>query len=171
MGGATAEDRRVLAELADSFGPAVRAYFARKLSNPNDVEDLTQEVFERLLNRAGLETIGNIQGYIFQVAANVLVDRHRRTGRRPLADFPLAEADGVEINDELSPERVLLGREAYERMVRALLALPERTRMIVILSRFELLPAREIAARMNVSESLVAKELMRAIAHLRDTVK
>lgn len=171
MGGATAEDRRVLAELADSFGPAVRAYFARKLSNPSDVEDLTQEVFERLLNRAGLESIGNIQGYIFQVAASVLVDRHRRAGRRPAADFPLAEADGAEINDELSPERVLLGREAYERMVRALMALPERTRMIVILSRFELLPAREIAARLNVSESLVAKELMRAVAYLRDTVE
>lgn len=171
MGGATAEDRRRLAELADSYGSPVRAYFTRKLGHAADVDDLTQAVFERLLGRANLDDIANPEGYIFQVAANVLRDHYRFTGRRPPSGAATLDPASGKFNDELSPERVLLGREAYERAMRALLALPKRTRMIVILSRYELLTAREIASRMNLSESLVAKELARAVAHLRDSVK
>ena len=171
MGGATAEDRRLLADLAERYGPAVRAYFARRISVSADVEDLCQEVFIRLLKRAELGAIDNAEGYIFQVAANVLRDRFRTAGRRLTVVGDVSDEESSLENEELSPERVLLGKEAVARMMRALLALPERTRMIVMLNRYELLSAREIAARLGVSVSLVEKEMMRATALLRDSVK
>lgn len=171
MGGATAEDRRLLADLAEQYGPAVRAYFARRISVSADVEDLCQEVFIRLLKRAELGAIDNAEGYIFQVAANVLRDRFRTAGRRLAVVGDISDNEPSLENEELSPERVLLGKEAVARMMRALLALPERTRMIVMLNRYEMLSAREIAARLGVSVSLVEKEMMRATALLRDSVK
>jgi RNA polymerase sigma factor (sigma-70 family) len=171
MAGALAEDRHRLAELAASYRAAVRAYFKRRIGSTADADDLTQEVFLRLLHRADLGAIENPEGYIFQTAANVLRDRFRHDRRRiDLAGGELDD-DMQALIEESSPERVLLGKEAYARMVRALQALPERTRMIFVLNRYELLSGREIAQRMGVSVSLVEKEMMRAIAHLRDCMR
>ncbi len=171
MRGSAAEDRRLLTGMVDQYGPAVRAFFARRVRNADDVEDLSQEVFVRLLKRADLDAIENPQGYLFHIAASVLADRHRLMGRRISTVSDADDFESAPGGEELSPERVLLGKEAYERMVRALLALPERTRMIVVLNRYELMSAPEIAKRLGLSVSLVSKEMMRATALLRDSVK
>lgn len=172
MRASAAQDRRLLAELAERYGPAVRAYFRRRVASSADVEDLCQDVFLRLLKRADLQAIDNPEGFIFQVAANVLRNRFRDDGARVTATEPgLEDEDERFSSDEPSPERVLLGREAYARMVTALQALPERSRMIFILSRYEHLTAREIATRLGISVSYAEKELFRAVAYLRDALR
>ncbi len=74
-------------------------------------------------------------------------------------------------DEEQTPERILLGREAYTQMLAALYELPERTRTVFILSRFEDVRGPEIARRVGVSISAVEKHIMRALAHLRARVK
>ena len=159
------QDRRAIADLSVRYGQAVRRFFSRRLRDGADVEDLTQEVFARLLKRAELGEIANIEGYLFHTAANLLRERARKAARRPGDCFDGAEIDGAV--EEFSPERILLGREAYARMVEALQELPERTRTIFVLNRFEELSAAEIARRLGVSVSTVEKDMMRAIAHLK----
>lgn len=168
------DDRARLEQLADDYGAPVRAYFRRRATNPADVEDLAQEVFARLLRRADLGAIDNIQGYIFQTAANVLrrhYERDQRRGAMAPGAFAELDEDVVRGDEDFSPERILLGREAYGRLLSGLRALPERARTIFVLNRYEQLPAREIAKRMGISVSLVEKEMMRAVAFLRDRVK
>jgi len=159
-------DRRTIADLSVRYGQAVRRFFSRRLRDGADVEDLTQEVFARLLKRAELGEIANIEGYLFHTAANLLRERARKAARRP-GDDPGIDLDLVESVEDFSPERILLGREAYARMVEALQELPERTRTIFVLNRFEELSAAEIARRLGVSVSTVEKDMMRAIAHLK----
>jgi RNA polymerase sigma-70 factor (ECF subfamily) len=159
-------DRRTIADLSVRYGQAVRRFFSRRLRDGADVEDLTQEVFARLLKRAELGEIANIEGYLFHTAANLLRERARKAARRP-GDDPGFDPDLAESVEDFSPERILLGREAYARMVEALQELPERTRTIFVLNRFEELSAAEIARRLGVSVSTVEKDMMRAIAHLK----
>lgn len=159
------QDRQAIAALSLRYGQAVRRFFSRRLRDGADVEDLTQEVFARLLKRAEVGEIANIEGYLFHTAANLLRERARKVSRRPGDSF-----DGAQIEasiEEFSPERILLGREAYARMVEALQELPERARTIFVLNRFEELSAAEIARRLGVSVSTVEKDMMRAIAHLK----
>ncbi len=164
--GAEQRDRRAIADLSVRYGQAVRRFFSRRLRDGADVEDLTQEVFARLLKRAELGEIANIEGYLFHTAANLLRERARKSARRPGDDITPDPAlpDSVE---DFSPVRILLGREAYARMVEALQELPERVRTIFVLNRFEELSAAEIARRLGVSVSTVEKDMMRAIAHLK----
>ena len=162
---AAQHDRQAIAELSMRYGQAVRRFFSRRLRDGADVEDLTQEVFARLLKRAELGEIANIEGYLFHTAANLLRERARKAARRP-GDAVTAEEFEVGV-EEVSPERILLGREAYARMVEALQELPERVRTIFVLNRFEELSAAEIARRLGVSVSTVEKDMMRAIAHLK----
>jgi RNA polymerase sigma-70 factor (ECF subfamily) len=159
-----------LAALMREFEPGVRRYFGRRIRDAAAVEDLTQEVFLRLLRRSSLQEIDNATGYIFQVAANLL-NEHLRSGMRRIpAASGRSSKEVAEPSEERSPERIFLAREEQERMVVALRELSERTRTILILNRFEELSGTEIAQRLGVSVSLVEKEMMRAIAHLRKSV-
>lgn len=152
--------------IAARYGPAIKAYFSRRIADRTEVEDMTQEVFLALVRRGELEGIEDVERYIFRSAANMLRERFRRAGRRP--DIA---ADGSATSDrlveEISPERVMLGAEAWELFVTGLQELPERARNIFMLNRFEELSGREIAIRLGISQSLVEKEMIKAIAYLR----
>lgn len=124
----------------------------------------------RVLRRGRVDEIKNLDGYLFQVAANLLRERNRQRRRRHADAHVEFEEETVRLWDDLSPERVLLGREAYGAAMEALLELPERARRIFVLNRFEGLPGGEIASRLGVSISTVEKDMMRVLAHLRRRV-
>ncbi|PZU01008.1 MAG: RNA polymerase subunit sigma-24 [Brevundimonas sp.] len=159
----TAEHPR-LEEVVSAFrGPLLR-FFQRRVRGSQEAEDLTQEVFGRLI-RQDLGGIGNMNGYVFQVAANVLRDEARRASVR---SGMLAGSTDVDVEDErgFSPERVLQNKEALQAMVSALyeLSVPVRT----VFSQYHLdgVAQVEIARRMGMSLSTVEKHMAKANAHL-----
>ncbi|TRO92007.1 sigma-70 family RNA polymerase sigma factor [Glycocaulis profundi] len=147
------------------FRAPLTAYFEKRIRERYDVEDLVQEVFLRLARRAELSDVEAIDRYVFRTAANVIKDRARRRSVR-LQDqhhvFDETEVDG----DPFSPERVLMGREALARLAAALDELPEKTRRIFMLRRYERLKNSEIAAQLNITVSGVRFHMIRAKAHL-----
>ncbi len=153
------------------YGPALRRYFQKKAA-PGEVEDLVQEVFLKMQARgAGAkEQPENIEGYLFKTAANVLVTHHRRRVSQGWTKFdPLDEhPDPL---DDLSPERVLIGRQAVGHVTTALQALPPRARQAFLLHRFEELTYPVIAARMGVSVKAVEALIARAIQRLGELVE
>src|SRR3984893_2747394 len=62
-------------ELDRSFRGPLVAYFLKRVKNRNEAEDLTQEVFVRLLNHPDKNNGQTIEGYVFTIAANLLRDR------------------------------------------------------------------------------------------------
>jgi RNA polymerase sigma-70 factor (ECF subfamily) len=156
--------------LARQYAPALRRFFQRRSSEPADVDDLVQEVFLRLTRRGDLAGVDNLEGYVFQTAANVLRDRaRRRATHRAHAHQPIGN-DQVE-GAAFSPERVLLGREAVGQLRAALLALPPRTRDVFFLGRIEGLGYAEIASRLGISLSAVNKHMAKALEFLMDRVQ
>lgn len=162
----SARDDSAIEAIADRYRPAIMAYFSRRIADKNEVEDLTQEVFASLIRRAELHSIENIEGYIFRIAANVINLRRRQAGRRPEI-YPDGSDTSDRLVEEISPERVLLGSEAWAIFLQSLQELPDRTRTIFVLNRFEEMSGREIALRLGISISLVEKEMIKAIAYLR----
>lgn len=158
------------------FRAPLMSYFLRRTGNRQDAEDLTQEVFMRVLRR-GEEPPGEFaEVFIFKVAANLLRDRARQAGARHKADhFSLDADDGAHpftgqvspgLIEDLGPERVLLSQEALAAALRALEQLGERTRDIFVLYRLEKMKQREIAALYRISVSSVEKHIARASEHL-----
>lgn len=160
------DDRKALDGLARRYAEPLRRFFSRKgRTLDNSVDDLVQEVFLRLLRRANLQNIAEAENYVFRTASNVLID-HRRRGRvRREADHDqLVEFDHA--SEEPSAERVLIGKDDARRVAKALAILPERTRTIFILNRFEGMSYSQIALALEISTSAVEKHMMKAIAHL-----
>lgn len=153
--------------LVARFKGPVFAFLLRRLRDREQAEDLTQEVFSALWKCRQVGEIANIEGYIFQIAANLLKDRARTNRRRPqlVNDEHARYAEQV---DDIDPERIALGRDSCNRVIAALRALPERQRTILILSKFEHVPGKEIARKLGISISLVEKDLRRTLAYLRE---
>ena len=145
------------------YGPALRRYFQKKVSAA-EAEDLVQDVFLSMQARGKLGPIDNIEGYLFRIAANVLINRHHREAHLWSARDALAGEAGA--FEDLSPERVLIGKQAVERAVAVLETLPPRTREAFLLHRFEEMTYAAIAQWMGISGKGVEKLIKRALKRL-----
>ena len=155
-----------LPALVEEYRPALRRYFFRKVP-PSEVEDLVQTVFLNMHRRASAEPLESVERYLFRVAAHVLARRHRDGPAR----LGLRVDDLVEPIEDLSPERILIGRQALDRLRVALADLPPKTREAFILHRYEEMTYAAIAARLQISVSGVEKLIIRALRQLRQAVE
>lgn len=158
------EQARIL-RLHTRFRVALERYFSRRIPSKHDVDDLVQEVFERLMRRGAIENDDQVDGYVFTTASSVLTDRHRRGRVRQehlYDEFCPDTHSGV----DFSPEHVLANRERLARVSAILLELPERTRAIFVLRRLEGMRYLDIAKRLGISISATEKHMQRAMVHI-----
>ena len=161
-------NERDIASIALRHERAVHAFFLRRVGDKAEADDLTQAVFASLARRADGQAIDNVEGYVFQVAANLLRDRFRRQRVRPDIQNEGSADPYSRLVDEISPEREAIGRDSYARFVEALEGLPERPRMVFILNRFEEMSGREIAALLGISQRQIEKDISRVLTLLRE---
>lgn len=159
----------LFARLDRRFRSPLLAYFGRRVKSAAEAQDLTQDVFERLLRSLENRPIVNAEALVFRIAVNLLRDRARRAHahgvEEPIPPEAIAEFADV-LTVELSPERVVLGESALQEALSALGELGERTRAMFYLYRFEHLKVREIADMYGISPSGVEKQLEKALLHL-----
>lgn len=143
------------------------AFFLRRVRDHAEAEDLTQEVFVRMLN-ANVD--GAADHYVFQIAQNLLVDRARRASVRRQYREMLGPDHNLDV-DLLDPERSTLGRAELARFAVALEALPERTRIMFTLYRIDQMSQDVIGEAFGISKSAVKKQIASAMvsimAHMR----
>ena len=89
----------------------------------------------------------------------------RRQGERGTATLEEARAALKLVDEAPDPERVAEGRSEVAALERALAELPPRRREILIASRADGTPLREIAISLGVSQRLVEMELKLALIH------
>jgi RNA polymerase sigma factor (sigma-70 family) len=150
------------------YGPALRRYFERRVGAA-EAEDLVQDVFLHLQARAVGGAVDNVERYLFRIAGNVLISRHRhRTAR----GFALQDAldEALEPVETISSERVLIGKQDVARVIAAMQALPPRTREAFIFHRFGEMTYPAIAKRMGISVSAVGQLIARALEKLSEEV-
>lgn len=111
---AQAGDADAFADLVRRCTPGVRAVLRSRLRDPEDVADVTQEVFLRALRTiTSLADPGRIEAWLATIARNCATDLHRARARRPAipvddhGDGPVDDHVGP---DELTELRALVGQ-------------------------------------------------------------
>jgi RNA polymerase sigma factor (sigma-70 family) len=154
-----------LTQHAESVRPWLARWFARRVRDQAEVEDMVQDVFARIAARNSTEPVEHLGGYVLKTAWTVMADRARRRTTH-MAAFHVPLNTDLHGDEEIDAERVLIGKEDLRSATAALLSLPERTRTVFILRRLEGFRHKEIAMRLGISVSAVEKHLVRAIQHL-----
>ena len=140
------------------YEPALRRYFGRRVSL-HEVDDLVQEVFANLQARRAEAAVKDLRGYLFVVAGNVLTRKRSHDTRWMAHHRPEVWEQGLEI----SPERVLAGRQQLGRAFELIASLPPKTREVFVLHRFEDMTYRRISEELRISVSSVEKHIMAAL--------
>lgn len=143
------------------------AYFLT--TNAFEAEDLTQETYLRAYR--GIEGFrgGDLRAWLFAILRHAFIDECRRRGRSPIVE---GDIDEVGVNSFAasapSAEAEALDGVPSERVSRAITALPEDWRMIVLLADVEGFSYREIAQEMDIPVGTVMSRLHRARKRLHD---
>jgi RNA polymerase sigma factor (sigma-70 family) len=159
----------MLAELDRLFRNALLNFFRRQGMATSAAEDLTQDVFVRIVSYQKLHEIRNIRSFLFRTAVNLLRDNaksRRRWKISSLEESGSAKGLEAELIDTITPERILQGCEDFRVVSEAFEELDARTQRIFILNRIDRMRHRDIANHLGLSVSLVEKSLRSAHAHL-----
>jgi RNA polymerase sigma-70 factor, ECF subfamily len=153
------------AELFERYAPALLRFADRLLSDRSTAEEVTQEVFVKVISRAHqYDGRAEVSSWLFAIAANACRDRRRRDRRATVVPLeavaePVAKAEGI--------ETVLGDRERREAVRRALSALSEEQREALVLARYHGLPYSEIARVLGISVGAVKTRIFRAVEALK----
>lgn len=148
-------------DYAREYGSALRNYFLKKGVQPATANDLTQNVFLRLVARESQNEIRNPRGYIMQTASSVWSDYWRRRKSKPDRDHTEYE-DSEHSPESFDAERVLEGKEDLNLAMDTLKSLPDRTRQIYLLFYVEGVRRKELASLLGISTSAIDKHLATA---------
>jgi RNA polymerase sigma-70 factor (ECF subfamily) len=157
-------DERAFARLYDEHHPAIYRYIAYRVGNDGVAEDLTGEVFVKLVDRIdGFTYCGRpILAWLYTIARNLVNDHHRRCGRSDMV--PLDEGIQAECID---PEDAADGALERRRLAEALEQLTDDQRQVIILKFFENLDNQTVAQILDKSYGAVKALQHRGLGALR----
>lgn len=143
----------------------VGAFVRGRWPKEPDVGDIVQESFLRLSQYPEPDAIQNPRAFLFQTAANLTVDRHRRRETRERFTATDAEIENIAGNAR-SPEHYWQTQQQLQKFSEWLDELPEQRRHAFVLYRIEGCSHAEIAARLGISVRCSERYVMLAMQHI-----
>lgn len=166
-----AGDAAAIAALERRFGPELRLFCRRMLSNVATAEDVVQDVFATCCRvDPELFPTHSVRGWLYKIARRRCID----TGRRRRDAAPGAEAvrrvqPGFDnaIDPLTTPAGKALKRDRAARILTLLDDLDDDLRSVVVMRYFQDLSRKEIAEAIGLSLAGTKARLARAMDELR----
>lgn len=159
-------DGEAIGVLYDAHCRAVFLYFKARLGHQQTAEDLTGEVFRRMLT--GLPQYHAVglpfRAWLFRIAHNLLVDHYRQESSHTMVPFEEAENANEE---EIDPASIVEQNLTMQHAYRALSELETSQRDVLALRFLSGLSLKETALALSKTEDAVKGLQRRALAALR----
>jgi RNA polymerase sigma factor (sigma-70 family) len=157
-------DLSAMAVLFERYQVRMYNYFLRMLSDAAAAEDLTQQLFIRVLQFRMKFKPGNVKAWLYRMATNLAADHCKLQMKNRGRQLELTEIHEAHIDAESG-----FSEGDYKMLDRALLALDAEQRELIVLSKYHGLRYDEIAAIFNLSMPNVKVKIHRAMIQLRKT--
>ena len=159
-------DQQALADLYDWYMPRVYKYVVARVGNPAEAEDLTEEVFLKMLGAIGGFRWREVpfSSWIFRIAHNCIATHYRRSAQRGGAMSELSE-DMVDERPDLAlavEERITI-----EEVRRASALLPDAQREVIALRFAVGLSIADTAKALGKREGNIKALQHKAVAKLQ----
>lgn len=173
--GRQAEARDRYAELVARHQRRASRIAFHYLRDAAEADEAVQDAFVKAYSHlASFREELPFEVWFTRILINGCLDRIKARTRRerwiaPMPDGPGGERDFAErtAGRGPTPEDQLLAKERRQALAEALAKLPDRQRMVFMLSHYEGCTSREVSALTGLNESTVRVHLFRAIRKLR----
>ncbi|WP_299626485.1 RNA polymerase sigma factor [uncultured Tenacibaculum sp.] len=151
-----------LSVLFDRYHVRIYNFFQKMTHNKMVSEDLTQEVFIKVLKYRSSYNNGNFASWVYTVARNIFSSHYQKQKK---------ERTNVIEDDILSSEGKLFvesNKEDLEYLQRSLLKLNDKDRELIVMHKLQEMQYEQIATIVGSSENAVKVKTHRALKKLKD---
>lgn len=142
--------------------------YVRRQQDGAEVEDVVQDVFERLAKTVAGPGVRQPRAYLYETARHVIADRYRRHYTECRVRGALLAIDA---EAEPSPDEILTGQSSLTAVFHAIIGLPEAKCLAFLLARFDDLTVREISELLGIPRSTVQLHLQEATQICREAAE
>ncbi len=169
-------DKAAFDELVRRYGDSVLGYLTKMSGSREQAEDLFQETFKRIHEKAHTLRGNRFKPWLFTIATNVAIDSMRRRRRLQVvslnqkldcADGRCEELGAVAVADNrYEPSQEAVRAEQKEQVQQAIEMLPANQRATLVLAYYQQLSYREVAEALGCSIGTVKAQMYRALKTL-----
>ncbi len=159
------DDQRAFKALYDRYWAPLWGYATNAMDDPNDAEDIVQELFMTLWEkRATLQINTSLKAYLYRAALNKVIDRIDRSKYKVsyIENLRRTYDQGSYTTDSK-----LLEKELTERFEACVSKMPPKMRTIFTLSRFDRMSHQQISDYLNISRENVNRQIKNALILLK----
>ena len=149
-------------DIFDNHFDAVRNYIYYRSGDVEVATDIAQETFMKIWEKQIDNETSNIKGLLFKIAGDLFISNYRR--QKKLANFKLRLVPSIE---NQSPEDNMQFKELVNKYDFALTKLPEKQRVVFLMSRMDNMKYHEIANAVGISIKAVEKRMKLALLYLK----
>lgn len=144
-----------------NFSDKLHAFIRKRISEPDDVQDVLQQVFMRIhLHKGQLKSSHKLAPWVYQITRNAVIDYYRTRKNIYSGELPL---NLVEEEREFDPWGCLLGS-----LQTFLNQLPEEDRFLLKKVDWEGASQKELATTLDIPYSTLKSRVQRARQKLYD---
>ena len=169
-------DPKAFGELVRRYGDGLLGYLTRMSRNRHEAEDLFQETFKRVHEKAHTFRGSQFKSWLFRIATNAAIDGMRRgKGKRMVSlnqkldcnDGDSEELSAVALADNShEPSQEAAKAEQVRQVREAVMSLPSRQRATLVLAYYQQLSYPEVAKVLGCSLGTVKTQMFRALKTL-----
>ncbi len=169
--GFLARDPQAFEELINQYKAYVFAIILRFINDPDDAQDIAQEVFLQLYRSLPEYQPDHLKAWIGRITTNKAIDWKRKQARQTALVDSDMERQIIPGVMDMSPEQMLLQQERESHMKDLCRSLPPRYSQVMIKYHFENKSYQQIAREEGISLKTVESRLYRARRLLRERWK
>lgn len=155
-------DTDALETIINHYYDNIFSYLYRNTGDKAIAEDLTQDVFLKLVNAlAGYRSVGKFSNFVFTIAVNVRNDYYRKN-KLSIQEYDLLNVDaGVDI------EKILIRKDQSSRLKEAIQKLPDAQKDTILLRFFHDMKIKDIAKITSTNPSTVKSRVSNGLKKLK----
>lgn len=160
-------DEKLFTHIYETYFSNVYNYISYRINNHNDTEDLTSQVFSKVIEKFNSynKELGCYEAWIIGIAKNIVTDYFRKTLKHKDTNIDLLSNQLS--SEKTQPEEICIKNEANRSLILALNTLNNQERNMIALKYATGLKNKDIAQIMGLSESNTGVILFRSIKKLR----
>ena len=152
----------LLTILFDRYNVRIYNFFNKMCRNKMVSEDLTQDVFIKVIKYRTSYKSGNFAAWIYTIARNIFSSHYQKTKKER---SNVIDDDKLFANEKLVSES---NQDELDHLQKALLKLSNSDRELIVMHRFQEIKYEQIAQIIDSTENAVKVKVHRALKKLKE---